>query len=63
MKTFPRTISWNIDERRAVEKAIGELPYGQMNPHAAEVKAQAIADFRKAQAEKEQSDTSTATKD
>jgi len=37
---------WNIEEIRAGEKAVDALPWGNQNPKAAEVEAQAIADFR-----------------
>ena len=37
---------WDIEEIRAGEKAVDALPWGNQNPKAAEVEAQAIADFR-----------------
>jgi len=37
---------WDIEEIRAGEKAVDALPWGNQNPKAAEVEAEAIADFR-----------------
>ncbi len=52
-KPLPKKITLDLGEMRAVEKAVDALPYGNANPRAKEVEAQAIADYRKAKAEKE----------
>jgi len=46
-------MNFDLGEMRAVEKALDALPYGNMDPRAKEVEAQAIADYRKAKAERE----------
>lgn len=50
-------MNFDLGEMRAAEKAVDSLPYGSANPRAKEVEAQAIADYRKAKAEKERLET------
>ncbi|MGV3661286.1 MAG: hypothetical protein ACO1TE_13950 [Prosthecobacter sp.] len=56
MKPFPDKIHLDLGEMRAAEKAVDALPYGSANLRAKEVRVQAIADYRKAKAEKEQAE-------
>lgn len=53
LKPLPNKIKLDLGEMRAAEKAVDSLPYGSANPRAKEVEAQAIADYRKAKAERE----------
>ncbi len=46
-------MNFDLGEMRAVENALDTLPYGSANPRAKESEAQAIAEYRKAKAEKE----------
>ncbi|WP_395746538.1 hypothetical protein [Prosthecobacter sp.] len=52
-KPLPSIIKLDLGEMRAAEDAVDSLPYGSANPRAKEVEAQAIAEYRKAKAEKE----------